>query len=116
LKCIKINKQADDLRSALEARLLRVGLKKKHATVSPENENVIGRHTRLDWGPANLVTRSRGYPDPQPLVVKPHCPPLEEENEIKLCLTDSIRGFLAWKKQSKKNSIVPKNQESISQF
>ncbi|OXA42851.1 Growth arrest-specific protein 8 [Folsomia candida] len=71
--------------------------KLKHPTVTPEEGFVFGRASRLDWGPANLVAK-KAYPTPMAVREKVWCPPPTEETEIKLCLTDSIRGFLAWKK------------------
>jgi hypothetical protein len=107
---MRIQKQSEDLRCSLEARFLRVGLKKKHAAESPEQAVVLGKATRLDWGPANLVA-SRCYPPPPPPMQKLWCPPSKEESEIKLCLTDSIKGFLGWKE---KKRLARKKKDPIS--
>jgi len=112
LQSIRITKQAEDLRQSLDARLLTVGLTHKHATISPEEGLVVGRYKRLDWGPANLVAK-RAYDLPKPWRLRPPCPPADA-NDVKVCMTDSIRGFLAHNaNQKRKKSEVAAAADSI---
>ncbi|CAL8093499.1 unnamed protein product [Orchesella dallaii] len=117
LSALRIHKQNEDLRNSLEARLLKLGLTKKHATVTPELPTPFGvgrLPARIDWGPANLVAK-RSFRVPKPMFEKEYCDPdmQEVQTAVPVCMTDSIRGFLAWKERQREQRLISKSVRNI---
>ncbi|ODM95168.1 Growth arrest-specific protein 8 [Orchesella cincta] len=119
LSALRIHKQNEDLRNSLEARLLRLGLTKKHATVTPEIPSPFGVGripTRIDWGPANLVAK-RSFRMPRPIPETEYCDPdlQDVKTAVPVCMTDSIRGFLAWKEQQREQRMLAKSGRNLEE-
>jgi len=83
------------MRNALEARMLRIGLKNKYKTVLPQQSHVAARSQRLDWGPAGLLANKQFPIRPPRIPRQPRCVISEEtEDEVHVCITESMERAL----------------------
>jgi len=126
----RIEKQYRDLRASLEDRLIHVGLSKKHETVTPNQGISMGRGHLMNRAPAGLVA-GRYYPTGTNPTLKTvarvsnGCGCDDGDNDQAICLTESLRGFLAWKEKGGKlapsaspnevpnNTAVEQNEASV---
>lgn len=103
LRALQSRKQTQNLRDSLESRLKKIGLTRKHATVTPKLPPIQGRP---NWGPANLVA-GNSYPIRENTLMEPSwgakgfSSEINEEfqNAVPVCMTQSIRDFLKAKQQ-----------------